>query len=144
MNFNVDVTPLLVAAIYALVPIVMTALASIGWKDAKPYVVKYLGEKTAGEIQTRLDRVLSAAIGFAVQNAAAAVSAHGGITFETRNFMVETAVKYASDHAPELMSDVGNVTEKVLARFDTHPAVQGLVPVNDNVGAPLQLASAAA
>lgn len=144
MNFTVDVTPLLVAAIYALVPIVITFAASFAWKAVQPMIVKYLGEKTAGEIQARLDHVLSAAIGFAVQDAAAAVSAHGGITFDTRNLMVEGAVKYATDHAPDLMRDVGNVTEKVLARFDTHPAVQGLYPVNDNAGAPLQLAGAAA
>ena len=144
MTFTVDITPLLVAAIYALVPILMTFLASLAWKEVRPYAVRYLGEKAAADMQARLDRVLSAAIGFAVQDAAAAVSAHGGITFETRNLMVDTAVRYASDHAPDLMRDVGAVTEKVLARFDTHPAVQGLVPVNDNAVAPLQLAGAAA
>ena len=143
MNFTVNVTPLLVAAIYAIVPIVLTFLASIAWKEVRPFVVKYLGEAAAEKLQARLDRVLSAAIGFAVQEAATAVSGHGGITFETRNMMVEAAVKYATDHAPDLIRDVGGVTEKVLARFDTHPAVQGLIAVNDN-GAPLQLAGAAA
>ena len=143
MNFTVNVTPLLVAAIYALVPIVLTFAASLAWKEVRPFVVKYLGESTAEKLQSRLDKVLSAAIGYAVQESAAAVTSHGGITFDTRNLMVEAAVKYATDNAPDLMREVGGVTQKVLARFDAHPAVQGLIAVNDN-GSSLQLVGAAA
>ena len=127
MNMTVDVTPLLVAAIYALVPILFTFAANLAWKGVQPALVRYLGQKDAALLQERVNQVLSAGIGFAVQEAAATVTAHGAVTVDTRNWMVGAAVKYATAHAPDLMTEAGNVTQKVLARFDTHPAVQGLV-----------------
>ena len=41
--------------------------------------------------------------------------------------MVDMAVQYATKHAPDLVNEAGEVVEKVLARFDAHPAVQGLI-----------------
>lgn len=139
MNTTVNVTPLLVSAIYALVPIIVTFVANLAWKSIAPTIVSYLGQKDATLVQERVNQVLSAGIGFAVQKGAEQVQANGGITMDCRNLMVEWAVKYATDHAPDLMADVGKVVEKVCARFDTHPAVQGLMAAV----APLPLAAAA-
>ena len=124
---TVDLTPLLIAAIYALVPIVITFVANVAFKAIQPELVKYLGEKNAAVFQDRVNQVLQAGIGFAVQKGADAVSQHGGITFQSKNLLVDMAVNYAVKHAPDLMSQAGDVTEKVLARFDSHPAVQGLI-----------------
>ncbi len=92
-----------------------------------PTLEHYLGEKNALLLQQRVDHLLNQGIGFAAQKAVTQVRANGGISFDTRNIMVDWAVKYATDHAPDLATSAGNLTEKVLARFDTHPAVQGLV-----------------
>ena len=124
---NVDVTPLLVAAITSLVPIVLTFAASQAYKAVKPELLKYLGERNAAIFQDRVNQVLGAAIGFAVQRGADAVSQHGGKTIQSKNLLDDMPVNYAVKHAPELMSQAGDVTEKVLARFDAHPAVQGLI-----------------
>ena len=136
MNMTVDVTPIIVAAITSLVPIVLGFLANVIWKQIKPEAVRYLGEKNAAIFQERVDHVLNAGIGYAVQQGVAAVTARGGITLDTRNLMVDMAVKYAAKHAPDLMAEAGDVVEKVLARFDTHPAVQGLIVATTPAGAP--------
>ena len=88
--------------------------------------MKYLGEKNAASIQERVNQVLNAAIGFATQKGSDLVAQHGAITVPVKNVLVGMAVDYATHHAPDLMSQAGDVFDKVLARFDTHPAVQGL------------------
>ena len=123
---TVDLTALVLAAINQLAPVLIAGLASLAFKAAWPTVTKYLGEQNAATFQDRVNQVLNAAIGFAVQKGSDSVLRDGAITFQTKNLMVEWAVSYATKHAPDLMTEAGEVVEKVLARFDTHPAVQGL------------------
>ena len=126
---TVDVTPLIVAAIQSIAPIVLLFLAHLAYEKAWPILSRYIGQKDAAILQDRVDRVLKAGIGFAVQKAAGTVQDHGAITVDTKSWMVGMAVQYATSHAPDLMAEAGQVTDKVLARFDTHPAVQGLLDV---------------
>ncbi len=123
---TVDLTALILAAINHLGPVIITGVASLGFKLAWPTIVKYLGEQNATSFQARVDQVLNAAIGFATQKGADLVAQHGAITLPVKNVLVGSAVDYATHHAPDLMSEAGDVVEKVLARFDSHPAVQGL------------------
>lgn len=123
----IDISALLVAAIYSLVPIVLGFMFRFAWAEVSPYAVRYLGQRNAEILQGRVDAVLQASIGYAVQHGASYVQGKGPIPVDTKNWMVGLAVNYAVQHAPDLMQEAGNVTEKVLARFDTHSAVQGLV-----------------
>lgn len=123
----IDISALLVAAIYSLVPIVLGFTFRFAWAEVSPYAIRYLGQKNYEILQGRVDAVLQSGIGYAVQHGAEYVSKQGPIPVETKNWMVGLAVNYAVQHAPDLMQEAGNVTEKVLARFDTHPAVQALV-----------------
>lgn len=124
---NVDVTALVVAAINQLEPMILIGLASLGYKALSPSIQKFLGEKNAAIFQDRVNHVLNVAIGFAVQKSDGLVAEHGALTVPVKNVMVGWAAEYAMKHAPDLMEEAGDVVEKVLARFDTHPAVQGLV-----------------
>lgn len=123
----IDISGLIIAAVYSLFPVVLGFLGRAAWKELSPFAIRYLGEQNAMIFQGRVDSVLSAAIGFAVQHGAEYVKSKGPIPVDTKSWMVEMAVNYATSHAGDLMAEAGNVTEKVLARFDTHPAVQGLV-----------------
>ena len=123
---TVDLAPLALAAVNQLGPIILAGVASLGFKAIFPEVQKYLGEKNAAIFQDRVNQVLNAGIGFAVQKSDGVIAQHGALTVPVKNVMVGWAVEYATKHAPDLMEQAGDVVEKVLARFDTHPAVQGL------------------
>lgn len=123
---TVDLTPVVLAFINQLAPIVLIGLASLGYKALSPKINQFLGEKNAAIFQDRVNQVLNAAIGFAVHEGMALATEHGAITVPVKNVLVGMAVEYATKHAPDLMTEAGDVVEKVLARFDTHPAVQGL------------------
>jgi hypothetical protein len=127
MNFTLDLTPLLLALEGILVPIVLGFIVNMVWKEVQPFVVKYLGAKNALILQDRFSALATHAIGYAVQAGGDRITRDGGITVDTRNIMVNWATQYANDHAADLAQDAGNVAEKMLARFDTHPAVQGLL-----------------
>ena len=73
IRMTVDVTSVIVAAIYTLVPIILGFVANLLFKTAWPTIQKYLGEKNAAVFQDRVNQVLNAGIGFAVQKAAEAV-----------------------------------------------------------------------
>ncbi|MCW6508196.1 hypothetical protein M8523_09195 [Hyphomicrobiales bacterium BP6-180914] len=126
-RMTVDLTAFALAAINQLGPIVLTGVASLLFKAVWPEIVKFLGEKNAATFQARVNEVLNAAIGFAVQKGGALVTSHGALTIDVKNVLVGMAVDYASKHAPDLMTQAGDIVEKVLARFDTHPSVQGLI-----------------
>ena len=127
MNFTLDFTPILLALEGIIVPIVLGWVVNQAWKEVQPYLVKYLGAKNAMILQERFSKLADHAIAYAVQAGGDRIARDGGITVGTRNIMVDWAVGYANDHAADLSQDAGMVTEKMMARFDTHPAVKGLL-----------------
>lgn len=132
---NVDVTPIMVAMVYALVPTLAVFAANLAWRHLYPELVKYLGEKNAASLQARVNELLHKAIGFGVDKAVTALQSGGGISIDPKGFVVRMALQYATSHATDLALQAGDLEEKILARFAEHPAVQqlyGPAPANGN------------
>lgn len=123
----IDITNLLVLVLKAVVPAALLWMAHIAWAFLAPHLVTYLGEKNMLVFQQRFDLAADKAIGFAVAQGAKRLTAGAPITIDNQNWMVSLAVNYLVQHAPDMATQAGELTEKILARFDSHPAVQGLI-----------------
>lgn len=122
---NVDLTPILAALVPVLLPTLVVFLANLGFRKVWPELVKYLGEKNAASFQARVNEVLNRAIGFGVDKALAEIQAHPA-SVDVKSFVVRVALEYATSHANELAVQAGQLEEKILARFASHPDVQQL------------------
>lgn len=124
---EIDITNLLVLTEHAVLPVVLLWMVRQAWAFIAPHLATYLGEKNMLAFQQRFDLVADKAIGHAVSEGAQHLLAGKPITVESQNWMVGVAVNYIVQHAPDMATQAGDLAQKILARFDVHPAVQGLI-----------------
>ncbi len=139
---QVDLTPLLVAMVSTLLPATILFAANLAWGQLRPEIVKFLGEKNAAALQGRVNELLHHAIAFGVAQVEDEIR-RGGATVDVKSFVVRMALQYATSHANDLARQAGDIegqlAEKILARYASHPAVQQLyapAPANANDAAP--------
>lgn len=124
---SIDVTSLIVALEHAIGPVVLAFVVRFAWTEVSPFLTKYLGEKNMLAFQQRFDIVADKAIGYAVNEGSKKLTTGAPITVHDQGWMVDMAVNYLVSHAPEMAEQAGELSQKILARFDSHPAVQGLI-----------------
>lgn len=83
---------------------------------------KYLDQKTAALLAQNVDGVLQKAISFGSSQALAYVGSKD-LHANVDGWIAGYAVEYANGHAPQLMKQAGDVTQKVIARLAEHPDV---------------------
>ena len=126
-EIHVDLTSLITSLILACGPVVLGWVVHNVWIQIRPILARYMDERTLAAFQARFDAVAHQAIAFAVQKGADRVTAGQPITLDIKNWLAGEAVEYVTRNAPDTAAQAGQVLEKVLARFDLHPAVQALV-----------------
>ena len=105
---------------------------------------RFVDQKTALDMTARVNDVLDKAISFGAAKAEASLG-QADFKVQVDGFIQSAAVKYAMDHAPQLMAQAGGVlAEKVQARLAGHQDVLALKAMATSAGAPLQLVGAAA
>ncbi len=124
---SVNITPILVALVWSLGPIIGAFVVRNAIALLMPLLKPYMDEKTLEAFQARFNHIANQGIAWAVQQGAARVEAGKPITVDVKNWMAGQAVEYVARNAPNTAAQAGDVLEKVLARFDLHPAVQALV-----------------
>lgn len=119
---DVDFSPLVSAGItYFIVPLLGAAstwFVTVVGRASK----KYLDQKTAALLAQNVDGVLQKAISYGsaqAMNYVGSKDLHANVD----GWIASYAAEYANSHAPQLMKQAGDVTQKVVARLAEHPDV---------------------
>lgn len=147
---EVDFAPLVSAGIEYLIVPVLSSLAI--WVVAQVGVLMtrlanrypaYLDQKTAATLASNVNGVLDKAIAFGASQASGLIG-RSDLKSNVDGWVASYAAEYAVKHAPDLMKQAGDISQKIVARLAEHPAVLELkASIGDALPAPLQLHPAA-
>lgn len=139
---EIDFQPLVSAGLeYVVVPLLgslatwLVGMIGVGAK-------KYLDQKTASLLAQNVDGVLNRAISYAAAQAATYIGRED-FHLNVDGWIASYAATYANSHAPQLMKQAGDVTQKIVARLAEHPDVLLLKHKAENDNAPQDIRPAA-
>lgn len=141
---EIDFAPLVSAGVeYLVVPVLsslaiwIVAQAGVLLKRVTDRYPAYLDQKTAATLASNVNGVLDKAIAFGATQAGSLIG-RSDLRANVDGWIASYAAEYAVKHAPDLMKQAGDVTQKIVARLADHPAVQE-VKAQIDVTAPLEL-----
>jgi hypothetical protein len=129
--------PAVNSALSFLTPFILVAVPTvIGW--LVPKLGKLLHVKIDAAVADQLDRGIEHAIAFGVQHTSKDIAAHG-LTVDVKNATIAAAIRYAFATIPAVLAHFGitspeQLVDRVLARFDRHPAVVAGTPLSVPLG----------
>ena len=122
---DVDFAPLVSAGVeYFAVPLLTAGaawLAGVVGMASK----RYLDQKTSSVFAANVDAVLQKAISYGATQAEAYIG-DKNLHTNVNGWIASYAADYAVAHAPELMKQAGDITQKITARLSDHAGVAAL------------------